>query len=70
MMIFDTYYTLLVLKSTFTSEERRKIQVEDFPETVVCPEASVDMKALILRGYSSPEHYYKEKNDNTLSFGN
>ena len=61
-LIVDTFYTLLVRKPTYTSNEKRPISVDDFPEIIICPERSTDTTALNLRGYPSPEEYYKGLN--------
>ena len=59
IFIFDTFYTLLVLKPTYTSHERRPMNVEDIPEIIICPKPSTNITALNLIGYPSPEDYYK-----------
>ena len=56
--IFDTFYLLFVQKPTYTSFAKREKSVEDFPEITICPR-SLDTAALNLRGYPSPEAYYK-----------
>ena len=56
--IFDTFYILFVQKPTYTSYAKREKSVEDFPEITICPR-SLDTAALNLRGYPSPEAYYK-----------
>ena len=58
-LIYDTFYSMLVLKPTFASDEKRPISEDDFPEIIVCPEPSIDIHALRLRGYDSVEYYYK-----------
>ena len=45
-LIFNTFYTLVVLKPTYSYNERRSLNVEDFPEIIICPEPPLDIKAL------------------------
>ena len=58
-LIIETFYTFLILKPTYTSEEKRQMNVEDFPEIIFCPQPFFDLDALKSRGYSGPENYYK-----------
>ena len=52
LLIYDTFYSMLVLKPTYTSNEKRKMTAEDFPEIMVCPEQAFDKEALKLNDYS------------------
>ena len=58
-LIFDTFYTFLVLKPTYTFHAKRQLSVEDFPQIILCPEPAVDLTALKARGYSGPDAYFK-----------
>ena len=58
-LIYETFYTFVVLRPTFTSHERRDINVDDFPEIILCPEPSIDLQALNSLGYGGPNSYFK-----------
>ena len=68
-LIFDTFYTLVVLKPTYSYNERRLLSMEDFPEIIICPEPPLDIEALKLRGYAAPEEYYKGMNHGWIGNG-
>ena len=57
-LIFDLFYTYLVVKPTYTSVERREIRAEDFPDILLCPEPSVVPFALEARGYEEGANYF------------
>ena len=57
-LIIDLFHTFVVVRPTFTSNEMRKIKAEDFPDIILCPEASVVTHALESRGYDAGEHYW------------
>ena len=57
-LICEIFYTWLVLKPTYTSNERRQISPEDFPEIIICPEPPLNISALRLRGYGSIQSYF------------
>ena len=59
LLIYDTFYSMLVLKPTYTSNEKRKMTAEDFPEVMVCPEQAFDKEALLLYDYSTPTAYIR-----------
>ena len=46
-----TTYTFVVLKPTYSSEEKRDISAEDFPEVMICPDPTFDFQALLASGY-------------------
>ena len=50
-LIFYSTYTFVVLKPTYSSEEKREISVEDFPEVMICPEPTFDIQSLLSRGH-------------------
>ena len=37
-LIIDLFYSYFVLKPTYTSNEKRKMCVDDFPEIILCPQ--------------------------------
>ena len=57
-LIIDLFYTFVVLRPTFTSNERRVMNVEDFPDIILCPEPSVDPFAVESRGYGEQFDYF------------
>ena len=58
-LILDTFYTLLVRKPTFTSNERRPLNEEDFPQIIFCPQPSIDVNALNANGYPGADVYFR-----------
>ena len=61
ILIYDTFYTLIVRKPTYTSHERRKISAEDFPDIIICPEPPLNLNVLNSRGYVFPIDYFHGK---------
>ena len=57
-LIIDLYYTFLVLRPTYTSNGKRKISAEDFPEIIICPLPSVNLDAIESNGYGDQERYF------------
>ena len=57
-MLLEELYTFFVSKPTLTSSTKRKYKKEDVPEILICPEPSIDIKALKSLGYSSKDFYY------------
>ena len=64
--IVEAFFTYFVLRPTYTSNEKRKWTVNDFPEIILCPQPSADMDALKSHGYPGPDYYFKgiDKNSN------
>ena len=60
-LIFDNFYTYLVLKPTYTSHEKRALNTDDFPEIILCPQPSIDLNALKSLGYDGPSSYFHGK---------
>ena len=48
-----TTYTFVVLKPTYSSEEKREISAEDFPEVMICPDPTIDIQSLLASGYGA-----------------
>ena len=64
-LIFDTFYTTLVLKPAYVTHEKRKISVDDLPEITICPNLKPSLKEVQSRGYLGYESYFRgniEKN--------
>ena len=57
-LIIDLFYTFLVLRPTYTSNEKRKMSAEDFPEIIICPLPSVNLDAIESNGYGDQERYF------------
>ena len=57
-LISETLYTLIVLKPTYTSNVRRQISPDDFPEIIICPEPPLDLKTLKSKGYGYIQAYF------------
>ena len=57
-MVFYSFYTFVAVKPTYTSDEKRKISVDDFPDNLICPEPSHDVDALKSRGYGGVPQYF------------
>ena len=73
-LVFYSFYTFLAVKPTYTSNEKRKMTAEDFPEILVCPEQAFDKEALLLYDYSGLAAYIrgkknKHKNSTYVSWG-
>ena len=58
-LIFDTFYTTLVLKPAYVTHEKRKISVDDLPEFVICPEIKQSLSAVKSRGYLGHGSYFR-----------
>ena len=57
-LIIKELYTYLVLKPTYTSEAKRYIKGEDFPEVILCPQPPIDVNAAKSRGYFEIQGYF------------
>ena len=57
-LIFYSTYTFVVLKPTYSSEEKREISAEDFPEVMICPEPTFDIQSLLSRGHRDYFGYF------------
>ena len=57
-LIIDLFYTFLVLRPTYTSNEKRKMSADDFPEIIICPVPSVNLDAIESNGYGDQERYF------------
>ena len=58
-LIIEKVYIFLVVKPTYTSHEKREMSADDFPEIIMCPEPSIDLKAVKSKGYEAPDGYFK-----------
>ena len=57
-LFFEELYTFFVVKPTLTSSSKRnKNDKVDFPQILLCPEPSVDMKAIKSLGYTGIDFY-------------
>ena len=57
-LLIDLFYTFLVLRPTYTSNGKRKMSAEDFPEFIICPLPSVNLDAIESKGYGDQERYF------------
>ena len=57
--IVDTFIKYLIVKPTYTFNEKRDISAEDFPDITICPESAFDLHALKSKGYQAPDTYFK-----------
>ena len=57
-LILSEFYIFFVLKPTYTSKMHRKLNVEDFPEIILCPEPSINIEAAQSRGYVGEQEYF------------
>ena len=67
--IVEAFFTYFVLRPTYTSNEKRKWTVNDFPEIILCPQPSADMDALKSRGYPGTDYYFKGIDKNSKFIG-
>ena len=58
-LIIEEFYSFIKLKPTYTSDEKRYLNVNDFPDILLCPEPSMNINAVISRGYPGSGTYYK-----------
>ena len=58
-LIYDEFKVFLIKRPTYTSTEKRKMNPEDFPEIILCPEPSIDINAVRSRGYLNTVGYFK-----------
>ena len=66
-LIIDLFYTFWVLKPTYTSNEKRRLSAEDFPEIILCPEPSIYTDAVESRGYADQAAYFMGMNTSDLT---
>ena len=57
--IVDTFIKYLIVKPTYTFNEKREISAEDFPDITICPDSAFDLHALKSKGYQAPDTYFK-----------
>ena len=57
-LIIEEFYTFLIIKPTYTSNFKRAIKAEDFPEIIVCPMPAIDINAAKLKGYRGSLPYF------------
>ena len=50
-LIFEEFYTYLVVKPTYTTTIKRYLKHEDFPEILLCPQPAIDVDAAKSKGY-------------------
>ena len=50
-LIFEEFYKYLVLRPTYTTNKKRFLGFEDFPEIILCPQPVIDVVAAKSRGY-------------------
>ena len=66
-LIYDELTVFFIERPTYTSTEKRKMNTEDFPEIILCPEPSIDINAVTARGYQNTVGYFKGRyNDSDL----
>ena len=58
-LIIDIFYTFCVLKPTYSSNGRRKVDIADFPQITMCPRPPIDINALKSHGYTAQDAYFK-----------
>ena len=59
LLITEEFYNFLVLKPTYTFQEKRRIDLDDFPVITLCPHPSVDVNAMKKKGYGLFDFYFK-----------
>ena len=57
-LIVEEFYEFYVVKPTYYSLAKREMNVEDFPEIIICPDPSVNTTAVSLRGYDGNKEYF------------
>ena len=57
-LIIKELYSYLVLKPTYTSDTKRSLKAEDFPEILLCPQPPIDVNAAKSRGYFDIQGYF------------
>ena len=68
-LILEELYTYSVVKPTYTSESKRKMSAEDFPDIMFCPQPPVDVNALKSRGYFDIQSYFAGAGHNITGWG-
>ena len=56
--IFTEFYKFLVVKPTYSSNTKRMLVVEDFPEILLCPNPSVNVDTITVKGYAGVHEYF------------
>ena len=62
-LIFEEFHIFFFVRPTYTSDAKRKMRPEDFPEIILCPEPSIDINALRSRGYLNTVGYFRGTGD-------
>ena len=57
-LIMKEFYIYLAVRPTYTSNVMRKIDAEDFPSIILCPEPSIDINVAISKGYPTGNEYW------------
>ena len=57
-LIFEEFYTFLVVKPTYNTNTKRKMGTEDFPDMILCPDPPIDMAATNSKGYEGVQEYF------------
>ena len=57
-LIFEELYAFLVVKPTYTSNQKRNISAEDFPEILLCPEPAINISVANAKGYHGAIQYF------------
>ena len=65
----DTFYKYLIVKPTYTFNEKREFRAEDFPDITICPDSAFDLNVLKSKGYKAPDTYFKGFFCKTCKFG-
>ena len=58
-LIIDIFYTFWVLKPTYSSNGKRKVDIADYPQITMCPRPPIDIDALKSHGYKIQDAYFK-----------
>ena len=57
-LILKALYIFVIVKPTYTSNAKRNLGPEDFPEIILCPDQPIDLDAAKARGYSGMYEYF------------
>ena len=58
-LIYDELTVFFIKRPTYTSTEKRKMNAQDFPEIILCPEPSIDINSVKSRGYFNTVGYFR-----------
>ena len=57
-LVLKAFYAFVIVKPTYTSNAKRNLVPEDFPEFILCPDESIDVDIAKSKGYGGMWNYF------------